>query len=69
MEIQQRPAHHVGPNLDPEGVKLFPRYLGRGVYALRASKIPGDNGGIVVGSRGALVIDAGINGQMATQIQ
>jgi len=50
-------------------VKLLPRSLGPGVYALLASKIPRDNGGIVIGSRGALVIDAGINGAMARQIQ
>jgi glyoxylase-like metal-dependent hydrolase (beta-lactamase superfamily II) len=43
--------------------------LGRGVYALMASRMPRDNSGVVIGSRGALVIDAGINGEMARQIQ
>ena len=69
MEIQQRPAHYQGPNLDPAGVRLVPRFLGRAVYALLASKMPRDNSGVVVGSRGALVIDAGINRTMAGQIQ
>jgi cyclase len=69
MEIQERPAHYEGPNLDPTGVKLHPRFLGRGVYALMASRMPRDNSGVVIGSRGALVIDAGINGEMARQIQ
>lgn len=69
MEIQERPAHYRGPNLDPADIKLFPRFLGRGVYALMASKIPRDNSGVVIGSRGALVIDSGINGSMARQIQ
>lgn len=69
MEIQERPAHYEGPNLDPTGVKFNPRFLGRGVYALMASRMPRDNSGIVIGSRGALVIDAGINGEMARQIQ
>jgi hypothetical protein len=68
MEIQERPAHYEGPNLDPTGVKLHPRFLGRGVYALLASRTPRDNSGVVIGSRGALVIDAGINGEMARQI-
>jgi cyclase len=69
MEIQERPAHYRGPNLDPSGVRLLPHYLGRGVYALMASRMPRDNSGVVVGSRGALVIDAGINGAMARHIQ
>jgi cyclase len=69
MEIQERPAHYKGPNLDPSGVKLYPRFLGPGVYALMASRMPRDNSGVVIGSRGALVIDAGINADMAGQIQ
>ena len=69
MEIQERPAHYKGPNLDPTGVKLYPRFLGHGVYALMASRMPRDNSGVVIGSRGALVIDSGINGEMAKQIQ
>jgi hypothetical protein len=37
MEIQERPAHYKGPNT---GVKLYPRFLGRGIYALMASRMP-----------------------------
>lgn len=69
MEIQERPAHYEGPNLDPTGVKLYSRFVSRGVYALMASRMPRDNSGVVIGSRGALVIDAGINASMAKQIQ
>jgi hypothetical protein len=39
MESEHGPTHYVGPNLDPEAVKLFPGYFPRGVYALMASKI------------------------------
>jgi cyclase len=69
MEITERPAHYAGPNLDPTGVRLNRRFLARGVYALMASRVPRDNSGVVIGSRGALVIDAGINGAAARQIQ
>lgn len=34
-----------------------------------ANRIPRDNSGVVIGSRGALVIDSGMNGAMARQIQ
>jgi hypothetical protein len=68
-EIQERLAHYEGPNRDPTGVKLYPRFLGRGAYALMASRMPRDDSGVVFGSRGALVIDAGINGEMARHIQ
>ncbi len=69
MEIQERPANYRGPNLDPTGVELRRRWLARGVYALLADAIPKDNSGIVVGDRGALIIDAGINGAAARRIQ
>jgi hypothetical protein len=69
MEIQERPAHYRGPNLDPTGVKLYPRFLGRGAYALMANRMPRDNIGMIIGARGALVIDSGMNGGMARQIQ
>jgi cyclase len=69
MEIQERPSHCRGPNLDPKGVRLFPRRLAKNVYALMANRIPRDNSGVVVGSEGALVIDAGMNGAVARQIQ
>lgn len=69
MEIQERPAHYEGPNLDPTGVKLYPRLLGKGTYALMASRIPRDNSGVIIGSGGVLVIDSVINAAMAKQIQ
>jgi cyclase len=43
--------------------------LGDGVYALLANEMPKDNNGVVIGDRAALVIDAGINGAVARQIQ
>jgi cyclase len=48
---------------------LEPRELAPGVYALMADKLPRDNNGVIVGDRCALVVDAGINGAMARQIQ
>jgi cyclase len=69
MEIQERPANYKGPNLDPLGVSLHPHRLAKGVYALMADRIPRDNSGVIVGSEGALVVDSGINGEVARQIQ
>jgi cyclase len=68
-EIQERPEGYVGPNLNPEGLVLEPRELGPGVYALMANQPPKDNNGLIVGSKAALVVDAGINGAVARQIQ
>jgi len=68
MEIQERPARYEGPNLDPTGVKLYPRFLGKGTYALIASRIPRDNSGVIIGSNGPLVVDSGMNGVMARHI-
>jgi cyclase len=68
-EIEERPADYVGPDLDPEGLVLQPQELGPGVYALMANRPPKDNNGIIVGSKAALVVDAGINGSVARQIQ
>lgn len=62
------PEGFVAPPLHPRNATLQSRALGPGVYALVAS-IPGvDNGGFIVGERGVLVIDAGINAAMAQQI-
>lgn len=69
MELLERPARYVAPNLDPSGVRLKPKELSDGVYALMADKPPRDNSGFVVGKDGVLVIDAGINGAMARHIQ
>lgn len=68
-EIEERPEGFVGPNLDPEGLVLQPQELGPGVYALMANQPPKDNNGLIVGSRAALVVDAGISGAVARQIQ
>ncbi|HKN68489.1 MAG TPA: MBL fold metallo-hydrolase [Gemmatimonadaceae bacterium] len=68
-EIEERPADYLGPNLDPAGLRLIPKQFGNGVYALLASEIPKDNGGVVIGARAALVVDAGMNIEMGRQIQ
>ena len=69
MEFMERPPGYRGPNLDPTGVRLRPRRLAEGVYALMAFPPPRDNSGVVIGEHGALVTDAGINPAMAHQIQ
>jgi cyclase len=68
-ELKERPAGYEGPNLDPAGLVLQPVELGRGVYALMANIPPKDNNGVIVGSKAALVVDAGINGAVSHQIQ
>ncbi|MEE9612879.1 MAG: MBL fold metallo-hydrolase, partial [Desulfatiglandales bacterium] len=69
QEFTQAPEGFIPPPLDPTGVQLDTKMLGAGVYALLSDKIPVDNNGFVVGERGALVIDAHINGTMARMIQ
>ena len=59
----------MGPDLDPERLVLQPQELGPGIYTLMANQPPKDNNGIIVGPRAALVVDAGINGSVARQIQ
>lgn len=68
-ELEERPPEYVGPNLNPEGLTLNPNQLGDGVYALLANEIPKDNNGIVIGDDAVLVIDAGINGEVARHLQ
>jgi cyclase len=68
-EMEERPEGYLGPDLNPEGLVLEPRELAPGVYALMADQIPKDNNGLIVGERAALVVDAGINGAVARQIQ
>lgn len=68
-EIDERPAGYVGPDLSPRGLVLEPHRLGDGVYALMANIPPRDNNGVIAGDRAALVVDAGINGAVARQIQ
>jgi len=68
-EMAERPKGYVGPNLNPAGLELRPNKLGDGVYALLANQMPKDNNGVIIGEDAALVIDAGINGAVAHQIQ
>jgi len=69
MEMMERPSGYVGPNLDPSRVRFHRRELGRGVIAVMARPIPGNNSGIIFGRDAALVVDAGINGEVARQLQ
>jgi cyclase len=68
-EIEERPDGYLGPDLNPDGLVLEPRELAPGVHALLANQMPKDNNGLIVGERAALVVDAGINGTIARQIQ
>ena len=69
QEIEERPQGYLGPNLDPEWLVLEPNELDKGIYALMANTLPKDNNGVIVGERSVLVVDAGINGEIARQIQ
>src|ERR1051325_5008589 len=69
MEIEERTAGYVGPNLEPSKVKFKSKRFGDGVYALMASPLPRDNSGLIVGKDAALMIDAGINGDIARKLQ
>jgi cyclase len=40
MEFMERPPRYRGPNLDPTGVRLRPKRLAEGVYALVAFPPP-----------------------------
>jgi len=68
-EIEERPPGYRGPNLDPEGLVLQPVELSTNVYALMANVPPKDNNGVIIGSKGVVVVDAGINGRISRQIQ
>jgi cyclase len=69
QEMEERPDGYLGPDLNPDGLVLEPRELAPGVHALLANQMPKDNNGLIVGERAALVVDAGINGTIARQIQ
>jgi cyclase len=69
MKPTERPIAHRKPKLDPLYDRLSPRRLAKGVYALTSRGLRGYNGGCIIGSEGALVIDAGINGHVARHIQ
>jgi cyclase len=68
-EIEERPAEYAGPNLSPAGLKMTPKKLGEGVFALIATPMPRDNGGVIFGDEAALVVDSGINLSVARRIQ
>jgi cyclase len=68
-ETTARPEGYQGPNLSPAGLRLIPRELAGGVYALVANIPPKDNNGLVVGDHTALVVDAGVTGEVSRQIQ
>jgi cyclase len=69
MEMYERPLGYVGPNLNPEGLTFRPLAFSDGVYALLASPMPCDNSGLIVGKDAALMIDAGVNGEVAHKLQ
>ncbi|MVU76713.1 MBL fold metallo-hydrolase [Nocardia sp. ET3-3] len=68
-ELAERPQDYLGPNLNPAGLELLPHEIGPGVHALLANIPPKDNNGVIFGRDAALVIDAGINGDVSHQIQ
>jgi cyclase len=68
-ELGERPPGFIAPDLSPQGLKLQPKRLADGVYALMANTPPKDNNGIVVGDKAALVVDAGITPDIGRQIQ
>lgn len=68
-ETTARPPGYLGPNLSPAGLRLIPRKLADQVYALLANVPPKDNNGLVAGSDAALVVDAGITGEVSRQIR
>ncbi|MEW2354283.1 MBL fold metallo-hydrolase [Spirillospora sp. NPDC029432] len=68
-EMSDRPPGFIAPNLSPQGLRLEPRELAGGVYALMANQVPKDNNGLIVGRDAALVVDAGITPAVGRHIQ
>ncbi|WP_198961176.1 MBL fold metallo-hydrolase [Pseudonocardia sp. MH-G8] len=68
-EFPERPHPFVAPDLSPGGLRLRPESLGHNVYALMANQPPKDNNGVVIGSRAALVVDAGVTPTVGGYIQ
>jgi cyclase len=69
QEMSERPKGFIAPNLSPRGLTLRPERLADGVYALMANKLPKDNNGLIVGTKAALVVDAGITPAVGRHIQ
>jgi glyoxylase-like metal-dependent hydrolase (beta-lactamase superfamily II) len=68
-EFGTRPEGFIAPNLSPRGLELKPRRLADGVWGLMANHLPKDNNGLIVGSRAAMVVDAGITPGVGRSIQ
>ncbi|WP_206068892.1 MBL fold metallo-hydrolase [Nonomuraea composti] len=68
-ESAERPAGYQEPSLSPTGLEHIPHTFARGVHALMANMPPKDNNGLIVGSRAALLIDAGFTPQVARRLQ
>jgi cyclase len=68
-EMDERPPGFLAPNLSPVGLRLQPRELARGVWALMADQPPKDNNGLIVGEHSALVVDAGVTPAIGRHIQ
>nr|WP_042195732.1 MBL fold metallo-hydrolase [Kibdelosporangium sp. MJ126-NF4]CEL22188.1 putative polyketide cyclase [Kibdelosporangium sp. MJ126-NF4]CTQ92969.1 putative polyketide cyclase [Kibdelosporangium sp. MJ126-NF4] len=68
-EMSERPPGFLAPNLSPAGLRLDPRQLAEGVYALMANEVPKDNNGLIVGEKAALVVDAGVSPDIGRHIQ
>jgi hypothetical protein len=52
-----------------QGFKFRPKLLAQGVFALLTSPVLRDHSDFIVGHRGILLVDSGVNGPMARQIQ
>jgi cyclase len=68
-EMDERPPGFIAPNLSPVGLRLQPRELATGVWALMADQPPKDNNGLIVGEHSALVVDAGVTPAIGRHIQ
>jgi cyclase len=68
-EMDERPPGFIPPNLSPVGLRLQPRELATGVWALMADEPPKDNNGLIVGEHSALVVDAGVTPAVGRHIQ
>ncbi|KAB8189131.1 MBL fold metallo-hydrolase [Nonomuraea phyllanthi] len=68
-EMTERQKGFFAPNLSPVGLELIPTELAKGVYGLMANRLPKDNNGLIIGSKAALVVDAGITPGVGKYLQ
>ena len=68
-EMSERQAGFMAPNLSPVSLRLIPRELATGVFALMANQLPKDNNGLIVGEKAALVVDSGITPGVGRYLQ